>query len=165
MAVKYANTNQGTFDKSPSNFGGGRFNHVEGIATVAAADGDGDIYAIGVVNGNDRPTQIRIETTAITAGTDYELGLYLVNADGTLGAAVDIDLLMGSQTMASASNALNGFSAPAVANRGKTLHELLAAASITVNADKPQYWLALTANTVGTADGAIRVCYDALKDA
>ena len=49
--------------------------------------------------------------------------------------------------------------------RIKTVHDLLAAASITTNADLDQYALVWTANTVGSAAGTITTRYEALKDA
>jgi len=165
MATKYASTAFTTQEKTKSTLGGATPYTIDSIATVLAADSDGDVYVLGVVQNNDRPSVINVETTAITSGTDWDLGLYLINNDGTIGSVVKKDLLMDGQTMATASNALNGFTAPTIANRGKTLRELLVAASVTTNLDAPQYYLALTANTVGSADGTIRVIYSALKDA
>ena len=165
--TNYSNSGFTTQDKVPSTFGGARTYTIDARAAVAAADNDGKIYVLGVVTANERPTDITVQTTAITGGTDYDLGLYLINPDGTVGAVVDRDTFMDGQTMATASNVLNGFAAPAITARGGTVRELLVAAGITLNAtnDFPQYYLALTGVTVGTADGTVRVIYRALKDA
>lgn len=133
---------------------GGTLKAVQETLSVAAADDDGSVYGLFLVNSNDVPKSCDIQTTAITGGTDYDLGLYNYDlGSGSIGAVVDKDVLMDGQTMASASVALNGLQTVTAANRGKTFWEL---AGETSDPQK-QYIVALTANTVGTAAGTIHV--------
>lgn len=121
---------------------------------IAVADDNGSVYRLfKSIPSNYIPVQIDIMTDGITGGTDYELGLYKV---GVGGAAVDIDVLMGTQTMASALTRATGqglgLAAVDIADIGKTLAELSAQTDPDVSYD-----IALTANTVGTAAGTISV--------
>lgn len=134
---------------------GGTLKSVQETLAVAAADDNGSVYGLFLVNSNDVPKSVDIQTTAITGGTDYDLGLYAYDA-GTIGAVVDKDILMDGQTMATASVALDGMQTVAAANRGKTFWEL---AGLTAD-PQTQYVVALTANTVGTAAGTIHVDMD-----
>lgn len=118
---------------------------------VAAADDDGSIYRVFKgVPADLIPLQITIGTTAITGGTDYDLGIYKTD----LGPVGDADIFMDGQTMATASLVLNGLGALTVANALKPIWEL---AGDTVETRKASYDIALTANTVGTAAGTILV--------
>lgn len=131
---------------------------------VAADDGNGDTFVVGIISGNDRPSDIRVFNDAITAGTDYDLGVYLWDAESrTLGAAVDADLFADGLNLSSATDATFALSAPDIANIGKTVHELLEAASITTNANEDQYALVWTGNTVGSAAGTITTIYKAIR--
>lgn len=121
---------------------------------IAAADDDTSVYRLfKSVPSNLIPVQIDILTDGITGGTDYDLGLYKVGVDG---AAVDADVLMAGQTMASALTRATGqglgLAAVDVADVGETLGELSGQDPI-----DPAYDIALTANTVGTAAGTISV--------
>ena len=121
---------------------------------VAAADDNGSVYRIGTLNENLIPWSITITNDAITGGTDYELGFYDV---GVGGAAVDIDVLLGTTTMASAraeGSGISGLSAVGQSDATKKIYELLGK---TVVNKKAGYDLAVTANTVGTAAGTITV--------
>lgn len=124
-----------------------------GYAAPAAADDDGSTYLIAKsVPSSFRPTSITVMTTAITAGTDYDLGVY----NSKTGAAVTKDLFMDGQTMATASRTLDGLSNVSLANLGarKTIAELL---SLTPTTAQATYDIVLTANTVGSAAGDIVV--------
>lgn len=123
------------------------------IVPVAAADDNNSVYRLFKAVPSDLiPLRIDIQTTAITGGTDYDLGLY----ETDLGAAVDADALMDGQTMATASKALDGLKDVAAADALKRLWELVSPA-LTVKTKKAAYDLALTANTVGSAAGTIVV--------
>lgn len=136
---------------------GGTLKSVQETLAVAAADDNGSVYGLFLVNSNDVPKSIDIQTTAITGGTDYDLGLYDYDiGSGAVGAVVDADILMDGQTMATASVALDGLQTVAAAARGTTFWEL---AGETSDPQK-QYIVALTANTVGTAAGTIHVDMD-----
>ena len=129
------------------------------VATVAvaAADDDGSVYRIGRINANMIPVEVTITNTAITGGTDWELGIY-ERLDGPLAGAVkDLDALLGTTSMASAraeGSGVSGLSAVSVANSQQRLFEL---AGDTENDHSGEYDIALTANTVGTAAGTIAV--------
>jgi hypothetical protein len=114
---------------------------------VAAGDDDGSVYRIGKINSNAMIYDIVIACTAITGGTDWDLGLY----DVDFGPVVDKDLFMDGQTFATASRTINGMSAVTVTNLNKRVYELLGLPSDPLK----QYDLALTANTVGTANGSV----------
>ena len=154
MAVvsSFANTSLGTgtlLDSSKS----GSTKQLSQLVSVAAADDDTSVYGLFLVNSNDAPVSCQIQTTAITGGTDYDLGLYAYNMDGTIGAVADKDILMDGQTMATASLVLNGLGAVTADLRGKKFWQLLG-----LSADPQKtYVVALTANTVGTAAGSINV--------
>lgn len=129
--------------------------HGVALAQVAAADDDGSVYRLARVKSSWVPVSISVQTTAITGGTDYDLGIYRISTSAATGAVVDRDILMDGQTMATASLVLNGMGAVTADNRGKTLWEL---AGLTAD-PQLEYDLALTANTVGTAAGTIAVTY------
>jgi hypothetical protein len=121
---------------------------------VAAADDDGSTYRLfKSVPSTYIPVQIDVMTDGITAGTDYELGLYKV---GVGGAVVELDCLMGTQTMASALTRASGqglgLAGVNIADIGKTLGELSGQTTV-----DPAYDIVLTANTVGTAAGTISI--------
>lgn len=121
---------------------------------IAAADDDGSVYRLfKSVPANLIPLEITIATDGITAGTDYDLGLYKV---GVGGDAVDADVLMDGQTLASALTRATGhqlgLQTVNIADAGKTLGELSAQTDVDLSYD-----VALTGNTVGTADGTVTV--------
>ena len=121
---------------------------------IAAADDDGSVYRFfKSVPSSYIPTEITIMTDGITGGTDYELGLYKVGIDG---AAIDIDVLMGTQSLASALTRATGhqlgLAAVDIANIGSTLGTL----SAQTNVDAA-YDIALTANTVGSGAGTVTI--------
>lgn len=125
------------------------------IATeeIAVADDDGSKYRLfKSVPSNLIPVEISIVCDAITNGTDYEIGLYKTN----LGAVVEVDCLMGTQTLGSALTRATGhqlgLAAVDAVNIGKTLGEL----SGQTNPD-PAYDIVLTANTVGSGAGTVSV--------
>lgn len=121
---------------------------------IAAGDDDGSVYRLfKSVPANLIPVEITITTDGITGGTDYDLGLYKV---GTGAAAVDADVLMDGQTMASALTRATGhqlgLQTVNIADATKSLGELSGQTEKDLSYD-----VALTANTVGTAAGTITV--------
>lgn len=160
MAVenKYVNTDVAASKKPiASLFSGGEEIIVVGLASIAAPDDDGSVYRLFRVNANLIPVEIVVTNTAITGGTDYELGIY-ERLDGPLAGAVkDLDVLLGTTSMASAraeGAGISGLSAVTVANSQQRLFEL---AGDNENDHSGEYDIALTANTVGTAAGTIVV--------
>ena len=157
MAVedKYTDTNLAA-GKISSSFTGQGQKTVTLIATeeIAAADDDGSVYRLfKSVPSTYIPVEINVMCDAITGMTDVEIGLYKV---GVGGAAVDIDVLMGSDDLSAGVTRIAGYqlgmAAVDVADAGKTLGVL----SAQTNVDAA-YDIALTANTVGSGAGTITV--------
>ncbi len=125
------------------------------VATVAVASGDddGSVYRCFTgVPSSMVPVKITIHNTAITSGTDYDLGLYETNG----GAVVDKDILADGISMASARTVATennaGLTTIAIGDGAETLGELSAQTDVDAGYD-----IAFTANTVGSAAGTIRV--------
>lgn len=124
---------------------------------VAAADDDGSVYRLFRVSSSMIPYRVTITNDAITGGTDYELGLYHTLDGPSAGAVIDLDVFLGTTSMASAraeGSGVSGLSAVDQANATQRLFELAGATGPTSPAE---YDIALTANTVGTAAGTITV--------
>ena len=123
-----------------------------GTVSVAAGDDDGSVYRVfSNIPSSLVPVSVVVHNTAITAGTDYDFGLY----EGNLGAVVDKDILADGISMASARTVatINNAGLTTIALGDiKTLGELSAQTDV-----DSAYDLAFTANTVGTASGTIRV--------
>jgi len=125
-----------------------------GLAVIATADDDGSVYRLfSSVPSSLVPLKITIHNDAIAGATDYDLGLYTENR----GAVIDADVLAATLDMsgARAISAENndGLNAIGLADAKKSLAELSGQGE---DADAA-YDIALTANTVGGADGEIRV--------
>lgn len=137
---------------SPIDTGGAPVLAFAGSEEIAAADDDGSIYRLARIPANAIPLKGEIWNDAITAGTDYDVGLY---KPGVGGAAVDIDLLAAALDMstgAAIGSPKNGLAtSPALDEIGKTLWELLGLSE----PNRQDYDLALTANTVGSSAGTI----------
>jgi hypothetical protein len=155
MADNYVDANIVAGKKSSALAAGVGAETVTMAQTVAvlAADADGDIYRVFAnVPSSLVPIKIEINNTAVTGGTDYDLGLYKPNG----GAVVDKDILADgismatARTVATSNNA--GLTTIAIADGFETLGELSAQTDVDA-----AYDIALTANTVGSADGTIRV--------
>lgn len=160
MAVenKYVNADVVASKKSiPAFQNGAEVVQTVSIISVAAADDDGSVYRIARVNAKMVPVEIIVTNSAVTGGTDYEIGIYNT-LDGPLSGAVkDLDVLLGTTSMASAraeGSGISGLSAVAVANSQQRLFEL---AGDTESDHPSEYDIAVTANTVGTVAGTIVV--------
>lgn len=124
---------------------------------VAAADSDGSVYRVFKnVDPNLVPLFCAIGNDAITAGTDYGLGLYKPN----LGVVINKDAFAANMDMSAAAASLNpktgkdGMAGVDIANCQKRIFEH-AAHDITTRLSG--YDIALTADTVGSAAGTISV--------
>lgn len=119
---------------------------------VAAADSDGSVYRLCTVGSNEVPVFIPFANDAITAGTDYDLGLYEPGAGATVLAK---DCFVNGADMSSAHTIItgNGLAALDIAYIGKSFEEILTALSVT--SGFKYYDLAWTANTVGSAAGTL----------
>ncbi len=121
-------------------------------AITAAADDNGSVYRIFKdVPSNLVPVLIIVQNEAITAGTDWDLGLYKCNG----GAVVDKDILADGIDMSSARTVAT------TGNVGMTTINIdngtqdFATLGAETNPDAA-YDIAWTANTVGSAVGTIR---------
>lgn len=126
-----------------------------GSFEIAADDDDGSIYRIDRIPADAIITKIELNADTITGGTDYDLGFYDVSTSVANGAAVDKDVLLDGGDFSSGfarGSEKNGLSDVAIGNLGKKVYELLGK---TVSNMKPEYDLALTANTVGTGAGTV----------
>jgi hypothetical protein len=121
---------------------------------------DADVLVLGKLKSDDVLKKIEIVNDAITGGTDYDLGLYLIDTNGDLGTVVDADVFADGLNLSTASTRvapLDGLTTVDIANVGKEVWELVnAAVADTYDEDpKLEYFLALTANTIGTATGTV----------
>ena len=126
------------------------------IATeeTVAGDDNGSVYRFFKdVPSTYIPLEITITTDGITGGTDFDLGLYKV---GVGGAAVDADVLMDGQTLASsltrATGHQLGLQTVGLSDADKTLGELSGQTEVDTSYD-----IALTGNTVGSGAGTITI--------
>lgn len=122
---------------------------------IAAADDDTSVFRTFAGLGyNVIPLMILVACDEITAGTDWDVGLY----DTSLGAVIDKDVFADGLDLSTAvaslnpKTALDGMSAVAIENYGKRLYEH---AGHTAATRRNTYDIALTANTIGTAAGTI----------
>ena len=122
---------------------------------VAAADDDTSVFRIAQgLSPNLILTDVKVLNDAITAGDDWDLGLYEVGVSGTV---IDKDCYADGLDLSSAhihGAALDGLVSLAIENTSKMLFEV---GGHTLATKKSGYDLALTANTVGTAAGTITV--------
>lgn len=118
---------------------------------VAAADTDGFIYRLFPIASTAKILAIHLSCDAITAGTDYDIGVYQTRKNG--GAVISKDCLLDGQTMATALRDANGFTKPNIDSLNKVLWEH---AGLTADPVR-DLDIAVTANTVGTAAGTITV--------
>lgn len=160
MAVedKYVDANVVLGKKTePAFINGAEVVEVVAVVSVAAADDDGSVYRWARVNAKMIPVDITVTNTAITNGTDYEIGIYSTKDGPLAGAVKDLDVLLGTTSMASAraeGSGISGLSAVAVADAQKRLYEL---AADTASDHPSEYDLALTGNTVGTVAGTVTI--------
>lgn len=121
-----------------------------GTVEVAAADSDTSVYRIARVSSLARVNSILLYNDAITAGTDYHIGLYQTAANG--GAVVDADCYASSVDLSSAHTGTEvAFEARDVAS---ILNKVWQDAGLSADSGR-EYDICLTGNTVGTAAGTI----------
>lgn len=129
---------------------------------VAAADNNGDTYTFFPVALDARIDDLQVVNDAISGGTDYDFGFYKIT-DNELGAAIDADILVDGQSMASARNVWTSvlFLGTAAMDQGavkQRLWEILGYSSITAAREANQtnqVYMVCTANTVGSAAGTL----------
>ena len=126
---------------------------VMATVSVASGDDDGSVYRIFKdIPASVVPVEICIHNTAMTSSTDWDLGLYASNN----GAVVDKDILADGLDMSSARTIATwnnaGLTTLTLSNGAQDLGTLSAQTD-----PYSAYDIALTANTVGSAAGTIRV--------
>ncbi len=157
MAVvdKYTDVNVAAKNKTLSvltGVGNHSFNLI-GQAAIAAADDDGSVYRLFKdVPANYILASMRLTNSAITGGTDYDIGLY--NRD--LGAIKDKDVFLDGATMATARTVKTNVDSLTAVVELDVLKSLSELAGDTTNPPL-SYDLCLTANTVGTVAGTVTV--------
>lgn len=136
---------------------GGKLRSIIAVTDVAAADSDADTFMIMPVFSSWRIAHIFTKTDAITSGTSYDLGLYTATAS-FVTAVLDVDCYATAQTMATAITALP------IDLKNEALDIALNSQAVWqdptggASADPGVfYYLAWTANTVGSAAGQIVV--------
>ena len=131
---------------------------VAGTFEVAAGDDDGSIYRlIKSVPKEYIPVRFEILNDAITAGTDYDLGIYRSLVDGTQGEVVDADAFAAALDMSAAAargSPKEGLAAVLIEDIQKTIAQL-AGDTLAPLTKELNYDVALTANTVGSIAGTI----------
>lgn len=127
---------------------------------VLAADSDTSVYRLfKALPASLVLLDVKIACDAITAGTSWDLGLYLTD----LGAVISANVFMSAQTFASALDfggptTIDGMDNVAIENYGNALWQHAGHSQTTIpRTDKAAYDLCLTANTVGSADGTVSV--------
>ena len=134
--------------------GGNETKTIKGLATIASGDADGSVFILGAVPAMAVLDDIRLTNTAITAGTDYQLGLYKRTGPATF-EVIDANVLMAATSMATArleGSGVSGLSAVAVGDRLKRVYEL---AGHTITQRLNEYYIGLLAATIGSADGSV----------
>lgn len=129
---------------------------------VAVADDDGSVYRLFKnVPAHLVPTKIEIFSDAITAGTDWDLGLYeSFDETASDGIVVDKDVLADGIDLSSGSargSAKDGLVTVAIDAVQSSLMVLAGHTTDYPYTKKLGYDIALTANTVGSAAGTISV--------
>lgn len=122
---------------------------------IEVADADGDTFTVGVITSGAiiQRGSSDMSCTAITAGTDFDLGIHEIDLGATnwVGDAVDADLFTDGDDLSSAADGIDPYQSIAAGDMGKPLWELLG-----LSADpKKNYLVVLTGNTVGSAAGNV----------
>lgn len=126
-----------------------------GAVAIAASDDDGSVYRIDRIPSDAIILSVKLASTAITGGTSFDLGFYEVSSASIAGAAVNKSVLMSAVSFASGfarGSETNGLAAISIGDLGKKIYEWLGK---TIYNKKPEYDIAITANTVGTVAGTI----------
>lgn len=125
---------------------------IVGTATVAAADDDGSVYRVlPDVPSSLVPLKITVHNTAMTSSTDWDVGLYKTKG----GTVVEVDILADGIDLSSARTIATENNAGMTSIVLGTIADLATLSGQT--APDAAYDICLTANTVGSAAGTIRV--------
>lgn len=136
---------------TPSYLAGTNLRMCVGTVEVAAADTDASVYRMVRLPANAIVYRIEVMNDAITAGTDYDLGIYktAVNGGAVISAAKFSSAIDMSLARSLPFDAM--FEALNIDQVEKRLFELAA-----LSADpQTEYDICFTANTVGSAAGTL----------
>lgn len=146
--------------KSPSRDMYGKVRTFVATIEVAAADVDDDTYTMLAIPAGARVQSVRLANDAITAGTDYDIGLYSITA-GSLGAVKDADIYADGLDLSSARAVPTEvlFNGTGAKDMAEVLERVYEDAGDTDQLAS-EYYVVLTANTVGSAAGSITLFVD-----
>jgi hypothetical protein len=137
--------------KSDAGLGGGLLHVAMATVEVAAADDNNSVYRFARLPSNARVVSMRVFCDAITAGTDYNVGLYQTAANG--GAVVDDNCYADAVDL---SSAITTGTEIAFEGRGIELIGQQVWADAGLSADSnTEYDVCATGITVGSAAGTI----------
>jgi len=122
-----------------------------GATAILAADDDTSTYLLFAnVPSSFVPVALTVMCDAITAGTDYNIGV----ANSETGVVVDDNLFADAIDLSSASRVIDGLENVDIADLGalKSIAELL---GLTPTTAKSRYDIILTGITVGSAAGDV----------
>jgi hypothetical protein len=119
---------------------------------IAAADSDGSVYRVGRISPQAIVTSVKILCDAITAGTDFGIGLYKTLDVG--GAVANKDAFAAGVDLSSAITALTEKFAPSQADLGKNAYQLSGVSTYDAN-EVGAFDIAFTGDTVGSAAGTV----------
>ena len=130
------------------------------VINILATDDDTSAYLICQLPAGAILLDIVVRNAAITAGDDYDIGLY--NSIGFGGDVIDADYFADGLDLSSAhirGAEISGIAALAVGLGTERVFEHSNTAGTTTfsSGEKTVYDLVLTGNTVGTAAGAIEI--------
>jgi hypothetical protein len=165
MATQYSTiaTNfRGKTTKNPVTEMEGNLKMISETISVAAADNDGEVYMIAPVRSNWSIKHIWVYNDAITSGTDYDIGLYTT---ASTPVAYDVDCYADGISMASARTSSPIDAVASTRNITGVNNRVFEDAASPVTSDPATwYWLGITANTVGSAQGDITVIIEYVGD-
>ena len=155
MATNYSteatNHKSATNTKNPTYATEGGLKQSSVTISIAAADSDGDIYHLLPVRSNWSIKHIWVYNDAITSGTSYDVGLYTTAATPVV---VDVDAYASAVDMSSARTSAPIDASFEARNITGVNNRVFQDAGLSTDS-AVWYWLSLTANTVGSAQGDI----------
>ena len=165
MATQYsgiATVFRGKTSKSPVTEMEGNLKMISETFSVAAADNDGEVYMVAPVRSNWSIKHIWVYNDVITNGTDYDIGLYTT---ASTPVAYDVDCYADGISMASARTSSPIDAAASTKNITGINNMVYQDAASPASTDPSTwYWLGVTANTVGTAQGDITIVIEYVGD-
>lgn len=138
----------------------GNIKMISATIDVASGDNDGEIFHMMPVRSNWSIKHIWVYNDGITSGTDYDIGLYTTAATPV---EVDKDCYADGISMASARTSAPIDAAYSTRNITAVNNKVHTDGSVTTD-PSVWYWLSITANTIGSADGDITLIVEYVGD-